>query len=100
MDYGNAANERGEWSQADLAEGYRETAADREQEMEAEEWIEALIGDINAEADSNGVDPSLVSGKNEIKMDAQVLVRHSEFIHCHCPFSHLCTGLQWAHLTA
>lgn len=46
MDYGNAANERGEWSQADLAEGYREMAADREQEMEAEEWTEGLISDV------------------------------------------------------
>jgi hypothetical protein len=46
MDYDNAANERSEWTQADLAEGYREMAADRQQEMEAEEWTEALIGDI------------------------------------------------------
>jgi hypothetical protein len=46
MDYDNAANKRGEWSHADLAEGYREMAADRQQEMEAEEWTEALIGDI------------------------------------------------------
>jgi hypothetical protein len=46
MDYDNAANERSEWTQADLAEGYREMADDREHEIEAEEWTEALIGDI------------------------------------------------------
>ena len=39
-----------EWSrvkQNDLAEGYRLMAADREREAEAEEWTEALIGDID-----------------------------------------------------
>jgi hypothetical protein len=46
MDYDNAANDRGEWSDADLAEGYRAMAADQEQEMEAEKWTEGLIGDI------------------------------------------------------
>lgn len=34
-----------ETSQAELADGYRQMASDREQEMEAEEWAEALIGD-------------------------------------------------------
>jgi hypothetical protein len=46
MDYDTAAHERGEWSQADLAEGYRQMAADREQELEAEIWTVALVGDI------------------------------------------------------
>jgi hypothetical protein len=31
--------------EAKLLEGYREMAADREREMEAEEWTEGLIGD-------------------------------------------------------
>jgi len=31
-----------------LAEGYRKMAADRNQEAEAEEWAEALIGDFDA----------------------------------------------------
>ncbi len=30
-----------------LAEGYREMAADRAREREAEEWVEGLIGDID-----------------------------------------------------
>jgi len=46
MDHDTAAHERGEWSPAELAEGYRRMAADRVQEMEAEEWTEALVGDI------------------------------------------------------
>jgi hypothetical protein len=31
--------------EADLLEGYRMMAADQEQEVEAEEWSEGLIGD-------------------------------------------------------
>jgi len=46
MDQETAAHENRESSQIDLAEGYRQMAADIEQEMEAEEWAEALIGDI------------------------------------------------------
>lgn len=43
----NAAQELSRSKQADLAEGYRLMAADREREAEAEEWTEALIGDID-----------------------------------------------------
>jgi hypothetical protein len=38
--------ETSEESQAVLAEGYRQMAADRDQEALAEEWTEALIGDV------------------------------------------------------
>jgi hypothetical protein len=40
------ANEAGRLSQADLAEGYRQMAVDRDQEIKAEEWTEALVGDV------------------------------------------------------
>lgn len=43
----NAAQELSRSKQTDLAEGYRLMAADRERELEAEEWTEALIGDID-----------------------------------------------------
>ncbi len=43
----NAAQELSQAKQNDLAEGYRLMAADREREAEAEEWTEALIGDID-----------------------------------------------------
>jgi hypothetical protein len=43
----NAAQERSREKQNDLAEGYRLMAADREREAEAEEWTEALVGDID-----------------------------------------------------
>ncbi len=43
----NAAQEWSQKKQKDLAEGYRQMAADRERETEAEEWTEALIGDID-----------------------------------------------------
>jgi hypothetical protein len=46
MDHDDAAHDRGEWRQADLVEDYRQMAADGEREMEAEEWVEALVGDI------------------------------------------------------
>ncbi|MGA2808526.1 MAG: hypothetical protein ABSE87_10350 [Terracidiphilus sp.] len=42
-----AAEELSRTKQDDLAEGYRQMAADREREAEAEEWTEALIGDID-----------------------------------------------------
>jgi hypothetical protein len=42
-----AAEELGREKQNDLAEGYRMMAADRAREAEAEEWTEALIGDID-----------------------------------------------------
>jgi len=42
-----AAEELSRNRQDDLAEGYRLMAADREREAEAEEWSEALIGDID-----------------------------------------------------
>jgi hypothetical protein len=42
-----AAEELSRTKQHDLAEGYRLMAADRERETEAEEWTEALIGDID-----------------------------------------------------
>jgi hypothetical protein len=34
-------------TQSALAEGYRQMAADRARETEAEEWVEGLIGDID-----------------------------------------------------
>lgn len=40
-----AAQETSQQKQDALAEGYRLMAADREQEAEAEEWTEGLIGD-------------------------------------------------------
>ncbi len=43
----NAALEWGRVKQNDLAEGYRMMAADRARETEAEEWAEALVGDID-----------------------------------------------------
>ena len=46
MDNNTAAHETSQTSQTALAESYRQMAADREQEMEAEEWTEALVGDV------------------------------------------------------
>jgi hypothetical protein len=46
MDHDTAGHEISHTSKVALVEGYRQMAADREQEMEAEEWAEALIGDI------------------------------------------------------
>ncbi len=43
----DAAEKLSRTRQNDLAEGYRLMAADREREAEAEEWTEALIGDID-----------------------------------------------------
>jgi hypothetical protein len=46
MDRDAATDEASVQIQLDLAEDYRRMAADREREMEAEEWVEALVGDI------------------------------------------------------
>jgi hypothetical protein len=46
MERNAAAHETSQTSQSDLTEGYRQMAADREQEAEAEEWAEALIADV------------------------------------------------------
>jgi hypothetical protein len=43
----NAAQEWNRKKQKNLAEGYRQMAADRARETEAEEWTEAFIGDID-----------------------------------------------------
>jgi len=43
----NAAQVLSRSKQTDLVEGYRLMAADREREAEADEWTEALIGDID-----------------------------------------------------
>ena len=43
----NAAQEWNWKKQKNLAEGYRQMAADRARETEAEEWTEAFIGDID-----------------------------------------------------
>ncbi|MGA2168183.1 MAG: hypothetical protein ABSG62_08210 [Terracidiphilus sp.] len=43
---GIPAQETKQTSQAALAEGCRQMAADIEHEMEAEKWVEALIGDV------------------------------------------------------
>lgn len=45
MDHDAVAQKPGWTKEADLAEGYRQMAADVEREAEATEWIEALIGD-------------------------------------------------------
>jgi hypothetical protein len=45
MDHDADAHDNSRTSQAAWAEGYRQMAADREQEAEAEEWTEALVGD-------------------------------------------------------
>jgi hypothetical protein len=42
-----AARETSRTKQNALAEGYQRMAADRERETEAEEWTEALVGDID-----------------------------------------------------
>jgi hypothetical protein len=36
-------------SEPELEAGYREMASDAEREREAEEWIEALVGDASSE---------------------------------------------------
>ncbi len=46
MDSDTAAQETRQTSHAALAKGYRQMARDRERETEAEEWAEALIGDV------------------------------------------------------
>ncbi|MGD0519948.1 MAG: hypothetical protein ABSA48_01715 [Terracidiphilus sp.] len=46
MERESDANEFSEESQAALAEGYRLMAADREQEMEAEEWTEQILFEL------------------------------------------------------
>jgi hypothetical protein len=43
----DAARGASQTKQALLEEGYRMMAADREREAEAEEWTEALIGDLD-----------------------------------------------------
>jgi len=47
MDQDSAVPKTGQTGHADLAEGYRRMAADAEHEMEAQEWAEALIGDVS-----------------------------------------------------
>ena len=42
-----AAHETSQTRQTALAEGYQMMAADRARETEAEEWTEALVGDID-----------------------------------------------------
>jgi hypothetical protein len=42
-----AAYDTSQTTKTALAEGYRMMAADRGREMEAEEWTEALVGDID-----------------------------------------------------
>ena len=44
-----AAPETTEAKQAALEEGYRQMAADLEHEMEAEEWTQQILFDIEAE---------------------------------------------------
>jgi hypothetical protein len=51
MDGESAGMESSRTSQADLMEGYRRMATDVEQETEAEEWIEALLGDVASDED-------------------------------------------------
>lgn len=46
MDREIVTHETSPTCQPDLADGYRQMAADIEHEMEAEEWSEALIADI------------------------------------------------------
>ena len=46
MNSKNAVHETGTISHGTLADGYRQMAADIEHELEADEWTEALVGDI------------------------------------------------------
>ena len=46
MDRDTAAHETSEQSQAVQADGYREMAADIEHEMEAEEWVEQILFEV------------------------------------------------------
>jgi len=48
LKYNTAEDENARVSQEALEEDYRQMAADTEHEIEAEEWCEALIGDIDA----------------------------------------------------
>ena len=45
MDRDSAAQATVQAKQTALTDGYREMAADRDHEVEAEEWTEGLIGD-------------------------------------------------------
>jgi hypothetical protein len=47
MDQDPAAPEADQTGWADIAEGYRQMSADIEHELEAEEWTEALVGDVS-----------------------------------------------------
>jgi hypothetical protein len=46
MDRDTVAHESSKSKEVDLAEDYRQMAADREREAEAEEWTEAFIADV------------------------------------------------------
>ena len=46
MDHDSDISGTNQTNQAELAEGYRQMAADVEHETEAEEWAEALVGDV------------------------------------------------------
>ena len=48
MDRRTDGDENSRASQEALEEEYRQMAAETEREMDAEEWTEALIGDIDA----------------------------------------------------
>ena len=56
MDSDTTAHESSQVKKVDLAEGYRQMAADREHEAEAEEWIEVLIVDV-AQDEGYGLQP-------------------------------------------
>ena len=46
MDHNTAAHETSETSQAHLADGYHQMAADEGREAEAEEWTEQVLFDL------------------------------------------------------
>jgi hypothetical protein len=48
VEQNRSGDENSRASKEALEEEYRQMAADREHEIEAEEWAEALIGDIDA----------------------------------------------------
>jgi len=46
MEHDTVAHETSQANQTALAEGYRQMASDRKRDIEAEEWAEALVGDL------------------------------------------------------
>ena len=71
MDQESASLKAHRASQTALEEGYRQMAADSEQEMEAAEWVEALIGDV----DPAGAEPGWDIGLNATERSQEASLR-------------------------